>query len=515
MEKDVLLKGYNRFNFLIQKLNGLFDMNKAMGEYKLDDSKFVSRLEDIKIEFEKQSKLLDIKDNLSGTLKDEYEDLSLSPVCRQLIILINDYEAFLNPVRKIYVLMKTIDDSIKLNDKRKINSIVNLSIELVKSMDNISIHNNDVIISLISKSSIIIYKVIKLEETIKSDKLLKFINNREYSISEVLVSNLLRNEVLKKMDKPVFEKVPLKQEIITTINSNNGIKQMNREEELKEVEDKISDLNRSIDNLKSKSMKINGKIASLKQYTSFQKHFYYTIEVSPFIVALCAGLLFTNETINEEHKYETFKLMDYKTGEVLEKNRKAKIPEDHNTEIYIYSPWEYSEIEKIYKRVCTCYNLNLDNMDFDLDNYNLDENCVTKESYFQYKNKLDKNDSTEKSSVLFGNYYYEIEVGNYDFLDFIFSLGVAAISFLFYGIFVIMLDAAGAYDLESFEDYVKNKTKLKKELSKVLKELKKYEKELQAYKLKEEELCEYEEVDISELLSKEGQNEFIRALGRQ
>ena len=418
-----LSRGHKEYESKIKNVEGI--LSKLSGI--LDTSKYISELNQIKNDLKNdpsfQNKMT--FDNFQM----DYEEYIYSKYSKRLDELAIKMEKESLPFYELQKLCEKINILLKDISVENISEIIELTIRLIDSVNELNTHNKIEKNRIIDYSYETIYKVIMYEEIFERSDILNYINKLNVKVNIENLGRLLSRDLDKLdkidlidedlrtlkthglgydyLDENIIKKISRK-----TVGEANSEYQEKKRSVINELENKIQNLSDENINLKSTQTESKLRLKRLygKKYLLMTK--MLSLVLVP-VVTISAGTLLGKKASEGITEYKTItRTVNPKTGEIV-----GTVLEEYDENettyvatIMVESPWRKNSTGVGYVRTITAYEyITPENVSdtFHATIEDLEGNMVEKYKYVEAKDNLDETDSLTDSTILITETYQD------------------------------------------------------------------------------------------------------------
>lgn len=401
---------------ILSKLNGILDTSKYISEFN-------QIKEDVKNDPSFQNKMT--FDNFQM----DYEEYTYSKYSKRLDELAIKMEKESLPFYELQKLCEKINFLLTDLSIENISEIIELTIRLIDSVNELNTHNKIEKNRIIDYSYETIYKVIMYEEIFERSDILDYINKLNIKVNVENLGRLLSKDLDKLdkidlidedlrtlkthglgydyLDKNIIKKISRK-----TVGETNSEYQEKKRKVVSELESKIQDLSNENVHLKNDQADSKLRLKRLygKKYLLMSK--MLSLILVP-VVTISAGSLIGKKASEGITEYKTItRTINPETGEIV-----GDVLEEYDENettyvatVMVESPWRKNNTGVGYVRTITAYEyITPEDVSetFHATKEDLEGNMVEKYKYVEAKDNLDEKDSLTDSTILITETYQD------------------------------------------------------------------------------------------------------------
>lgn len=417
IQKINLTTGQKGYDYRIKNLEGIFDKIENI----FDVSEYKKRFLDIQNNVEKDDKVSK-DDFLSLEMKENWENIVFTSYLKELDDLLVDLEEEYIPFYELYLLYTKINIKINSINNNNIGEIILDAKSLLDIMNNLNTHNIKEKNDLFNNSYEVIYKVIIYEEIFLRSDLLMYIKSLNIPTNIENIGRILSNDLkylndidliednLKNLKTEGLGYDYLNPEIIRiisrkTIGETNSEYQERKREAISNVSSKIKEFSHKKDTLFSTYTFGNKEIKEYSKRKALLTAKMCSLFIFPLTTLLTGNIIGKNVS-NRITEYQTItRTIDLNTGEIIGEPNEVydDVETTYVATIMEYSPWRANPTGSGYISNVTAYEYKVpENVpdDYHISQNDLTGNILEKYKFVEPKNELEKNDSTEESTIV-------------------------------------------------------------------------------------------------------------------
>lgn len=504
-ENRELSRGHKQYDAVIQNIKGILN--------KIDTLFDVSEYKEKVKEIEEKVKNDDSLNNnmLILDIQMDYEDMIYYGYIDEIKKITDEVNEKYVPFYELYLLTANVNSNISINNYslnlENIKDIIDDTIKLVNSVNNLNTHNIKEKNVLIDEAYKVIYKVVLYEEMFNRSDVLDYINKKNISVNRENLGRLLANDI-----KYLSEEEIRNEDLRVIRDEGLGYDYLNRDiikklskrimgnvnsEYLEKKQRAIKDFDFEAKKVKDKEDELLNNLSENKQNITvnrFQKAFLRTKILSLLlipVITFSAGKQIGKNISNKITEYKTItRSIELNSGKII------GVPEevyDEKETTYVatvtrYTPWRENPVGSGYIRNAIAYEFTMLNdvsENYHISLEEIDNNVIEKYRFTEAKQELDSNDSLIDESIIVTETYQD-KLDNRKSTKYIVPLAiVGAAAGIAISVILVLFNYYGIEETKKILDELNDEIRDKKLDNKQIK-FRLLELEKEAIKLKEE-----------------------------